>query len=170
MREKKHIHLILTGGTIDSIFDAAQDMVVVNDSSSIESYLEEVVRPHFSLSKEILTMRDSRDITDNIRAELVELIQKSPHEHILVTHGTYTMADTARYLEKNCQLDGKTVVLTGSMFPLKGFSPSDAPYNLGFAMASLTLAESGVYLAMNGNLFSAGEAVKNVDAGKFEAV
>ena len=167
---ENHIHIILTGGTIDSIFDAAQDMVVVNDSSSIGEYLNEVVRPHFSVSQEILTMRDSREVTDNIRAELVVSIEKSKHQNILVTHGTYTMADTARYLQENCQLEGKKVVLTGSMFPLKGFSPSDAPFNIGFALASLFLAQSGVYLAMNGQLFGADEAIKNVDAGKFEAV
>jgi L-asparaginase len=167
---KQHIHFILTGGTIDSIFDAAQDMVVVNDSSSIDEYLTSTVRPHFSISKEILTMKDSRDITDNIRAELVSSIEKSEHKHFIVTHGTYTMADTANYLKNNCNLNGKTVVLTGSMYPLKGFSPSDAPFNIGFAAGSLLLAESGIYLAMNGRLFGADEAVKNVDAGKFEAV
>ena len=164
-----HIHIILTGGTIDSIFDAARDMVVVNDSSSIEEYLDEIVRPHFTISKEVLTMKDSRDITDNIRAELVSSIQKSPHKKFLVAHGTYTMADTVRYVHKHADLTDKTVVLTGSMYPLKGFAPSDAPFNLGFAIASLLQNTSGVYLAMNGRLFGAGEAVKNVDAGKFES-
>jgi L-asparaginase len=161
--------MILTGGTIDSIFDAAKDMVVVNDSSSVQEYIDGVVRPDFSLSKEILTMKDSRDMTDNIRAELVTSIEKSKHRHILVTHGTYTMADTARYLQDHCPLEGKTIVLTGAMFPLKGFSPSDAPFNLGFAFASLFLAQPGIYLAMNGRLFGADEAIKNIDAGKFES-
>ena len=56
------------------------------------------------------------------------------------------------------------------MLPLKGFAPSDAPFNLGFGIASAFLASPGVYLAMNGELFSAREVVKNVDAGRFEVV
>jgi len=94
----KHLHLLITGGTIDSVFDAARDMVVVNDSSTLSACLEGVIRPHFQPTKEIITLRDSREITDNIRAEIVRSIEKSPHDFILITHGTYTMAVTAEYI------------------------------------------------------------------------
>ena len=167
---KKHLHILITGGTIDSVFDAARDMVVVNDSSTLIQYIQEIVRPHFELSQEVITLRDSREITDNIRAEMVLSIEKCPHEFIIITHGTYTMAVTAKYLDTNLRKTKKRVVLTGSMFPLKGFSPTDATFNLGFAIGSLFLAPPGVYLAMNGKLFGADEAVKNIDAGRFEAV
>ncbi len=50
-------------------------------------------------------------------------------------------------------------MLTGVMFPLHGLSPTDAPFNLGFALGSLFLATPGVYLAMNGRLFTSDEAV-----------
>lgn len=58
---------------------------------------------------------------------------------------------------------------TGSMLPLKGFAPTDAPFNLGFAIGALTLVKPGVYLAMNGKLFPAGTVKKNVHVGRFEA-
>ncbi|MBX7138795.1 MAG: asparaginase [Oligoflexia bacterium] len=164
----QHLHLILTGGTIDSIFDGARDMVVVNDASTIAAYINDVVRPHFSLSQEVVTFRDSREITDNVRAEIVSSVEKSKHPHILITHGTYTMAETGRYLQKHLKDSNKIVVLTGSMLPLKGFSPTDAPFNLGFAIGSLFLLKPGVYLSMNGRIFGAHEAVKNIDAGRFE--
>lgn len=167
---KKRLHLLITGGTIDSVFDAARDMVVVNEASTISIYLEKMVRPHFELSREVITLRDSREITDNIRAEILRSIEKCVSDYILVTHGTYTMADTATYLQKHLKNSSKRVVLTGSMFPLHGFAPTDAPFNLGFAIGSLFLADPGVYLAMNGRLFLADESVKNVDAGRFEAV
>lgn len=38
-----HVHMVLTGGTIDSIFDGAHDMVVAKDSSTIAKYLVETV-------------------------------------------------------------------------------------------------------------------------------
>ena len=166
----KHLHLLITGGTIDSVFDGARDMVVVNDASTITEYIQDLVQPHFEISKEIVTLRDSREITDNIRAEIVRSIEEGHHDFILVTHGTYTMAATGEYLQKHLKPSTKRVVLTGSMLPLKGFSPTDAPFNLGFAIGSLFMAEPGVYLAMNGRLFRAGEGVKNVNAGRFEAV
>lgn len=144
-------------------------MVVVNDSSTLVDYLKGLVRPHFEISQEIITLRDSRDITDNIRDEIVRSIEKSPHNFILITHGTYTMAKTAEYLRARLTIGDKRVVLTGSMYPLHGFSPTDAPFNLGFAIGSLFQADPGIYLAMNGRLFLPGEVVKNVDAGRFES-
>lgn len=166
----KHLHLLITGGTIDSRFDAARDMVVVNDSSVVVRYLEELIRPHFEISHEVITLRDSREITENIRAEILRSIEKCPHDYILLTHGTYTMAATAEYLNKNIRKQTKHVVLTGSMFPLQGFAPTDATFNIGFAIGALFLSTPGVYLAMNGRLFLPGEVVKNVDAGRFVAV
>jgi L-asparaginase len=114
-----HIHCIITGGTIDSVFDAAKDMVVVNEASSIKGYIDSMVQPHFSWSQEVLTMRDSREMTDEIRLEILRSIKKSPHTKFLVTHGTYTMPDTARYLENGLGSGhDKTITLTGSMLPL----------------------------------------------------
>ncbi len=163
----QHLHIVITGGTIDSVFDAANDMVVVNDSSTISTYIDKMVRPHFQLTQEVVTMRDSREITDNIRAEILASINKAKANHIIVTHGTYTMPDTARFLNDRFEDETKTVVLTGSMLPLQGFAPSDAPFNLGFAIASAFLAKPGIHLAMNGKLFCANEVIKNVDAGRF---
>lgn len=166
----EEIHLIITGGTIDSVFDAANDEIVVSETSAIVPYLQKYIRPHISMTQEVVTMKDSRSITDNIRAEILSSIEKCTNDKIIVTHGTYTMADTACYIAKRIKESNKAVVVTGSMLPLKGFSPTDATFNLGFAIASVLSADPGVYLAMNAKLFEANEAVKNVDAGRFELV
>jgi L-asparaginase len=143
---------------------------VVNDSSTIVRYLKDLIRPHFEISQEILTLRDSRGITDGIRAEMVRSIENCSYDFILITHGTYTMAVTAEYLAKELKISDKRVVLTGSMLPLQGFAPTDATFNVGFAIGALFLAQPGVYVAMNGALFPAGSVVKDVSAGRFEAV
>lgn len=78
------------------------------------------------------------------------------------------MAETAEYLAGRIASKTKRVVLTGSMLPLKGFAPTDAPFNLGFAIGALTLVKPGVFLAMNGKLFSAGTVKKNIQVGRFE--
>ena len=80
----EHLHIILTGGTIDSVFDPAKDMVVINDASSVLDYVEKMVRPHFSVTQEVVTLRDSRKMTDHIRAEILASIQKTEHRHIVV--------------------------------------------------------------------------------------
>lgn len=164
----KDIHFIITGGTIDSVFDPAKDAVVVNDHSVIAGYIDSVIQPHIKISSETLTLKDSRSITDNIKQEIAQSIQKATTSSIIVTHGTYTMPDTAKYLHDTLPEDhGKTVVLTGSMFPIKGFSENDAPYNLGFAIAAVQFLESGVYLAMNSHIFRAGDVIKNTEEGRF---
>lgn len=166
----EHLHILITGGTIDSIFDSARDMVVVNDSSTLLRYIEQTIKPNFTISQEVITMRDSRDITDNIRTEIVRSIEKCPHDFIIITHGTYTMAETACFIENNLKNKTKKVVLTGSMLPLQGFAPSDAPFNLGFAIGCVFNSAPGVYLAMNGKLFSPTQANKNITEGRFESI
>jgi L-asparaginase len=164
------IHLIITGGTIDSGFDGVHDELRVNNISAVVDYLKDIVRPNLAFTQEILTMKDSRQITDNTRAEILSSIQRSDVSRILITHGTYTMVDTLNYLEQQWQHKDKVVFLTGSMFPLRNFSPTDAPFNLGFAIGAMMYAEPGVYLAMNGEVFKATEVVKDLSLGRFKAI
>ena len=167
----KGVHIIITGGTIDSVFDGRKDAVVVNDHSVIPAYLQEVIQPHFQISTEVVTLKDSRQITDHTRADIVQAIVRARSDSVIITHGTYTMADSAAYLaERRSDFAGKRVVLTGSFFPLKNFAEGDAGFNLGFAIAAAVLCAPGVYLAMNGELFPAGESYKNLERGRFEKV
>lgn len=169
MTKTSHIHLVITGGTIDSVFDGTLDTTVVNDSSVIQDYLTKMIRPHFKITQEIVTLKDSRAITDHTRADVVKAIQAAPSNYIIVTHGTYTMPNTASYLtERVGEIQGKTVVLTGAYYPLKNFAESDASFNLGFACAMVLTQNPGVYLAMNGKLFSGGAVLKNIETRRFE--
>lgn len=97
-------------------------------------------------------------------------MEESDANRILITHGTYTMPDTARYLKANLKRHDQVIILTGSMTPLKGFELSDDPFNLGYAVAKLQELEPGVYLCMNGKVFSADEVAKNLAEGKFYSI
>ena len=44
-------------------------------------------------------MKDSRTITDEDRSAMINVIQESTATKFIITHGTYTMPDTARYLK-----------------------------------------------------------------------
>lgn len=115
-------------------------------------------------------MKDSRQLTKKDLANLLKIIKNSPHQKFIITHGTYTMPDTARYLEANLGQHNKKIILTGSMIPLIGFSPSDAPFNLGFSIASLNQIEPGIKVSMNGKIFTASEVAKLLYAGRFISV
>jgi L-asparaginase len=54
------------------------------------------------------------------------------------------------------------------MIPLDGFYQSDAPFNLGYAIAQVQNKPHGVYICMNAHCFSTEEVKKNKELGRFE--
>ena len=87
--------------------------------------------------------------------------------HIVITHGTDTMVDTARVLAAGVQ--GKTIVLTGAMIPI-AFGSSDGLFNLGGALSAVQSLPAGVYVTMNGRMFRWDDVRKNRELGIFEAL
>lgn len=162
------IHCIFTGGTIDSYYDVTKDTAIPYIKSVIPQYLASL-KFYTRLKFTQICMKDSRVITLQDRKKMLRAIEKSPCRKILITHGTYTMPDTARFLQKHLHRRDKTIVLSGSMIPLMGFSPSDAGFSLGFALAKIETLRPGVYVSMNGRTFTAGEVKKNIRKGRFES-
>jgi L-asparaginase len=60
-------------------------------------------------------MVDSLDMTDQDREVLVKNISSAKEKNIVITHGTDTMVETAKYINKRA-ID-KTVVITGTLIP-----------------------------------------------------
>jgi len=162
----KDIQFLITGGTIDSEYDIVNYTVVPAKESSVKQYVEKYLRPSYTVHEKVIALVDSRDITQEIREELFNSIKESKSDNIIVTHGTVTMAETAKYLQDKIRNDNdpklknKKVILLGSFHPLL-FHPSDAPFNLGFALGVIGFVESGVYIAMNSGLFDPYNICKN---------
>jgi L-asparaginase len=95
-------------------------------------------------------------ITD--RMLILEACRNTTSEHIIIIHGTDTMTETADFLRRAAL--NKTIVLTGAMRPF-AFGNSDAAFNLGYALAMAQTAAQGVYIAMQGECFSAGTVIKD---------
>jgi L-asparaginase len=169
MKEPDTIHFIFTGGTIDSYYDGSKDTAVPNKHSVIPDYLKQL-KLYINFKFTEICMKDSRQITDKDTKAVCDAVETSPCKMIIITHGTYTMPDTARYLDKNLSRKDQKIVLTGSMIPLKGFEFTDAPFNLGFALANVKNIENGVYVAMNGNLFTAENVAKQLTEGRFYSI
>ena len=103
-------------------------------------------------------------MTDDDRDLVRRTIAAQPHRHVLVTHGTDTMVDTARVL---VDLPGKVIVLTGALNPAR-FQDSDAVFNIGCAVGAAQALPDGVYIAMNGRIWDPARVRKNRDANRFE--
>lgn len=163
------IHFIITGGTIDSYYDGTKDTAVPNQESIIPGFIKNLKLP---VEHQFTTvcMKDSRAITDEDRAEMAKVIQENSSQKFIITHGTYTMPDTARYLKAHVQGGGKTVVLTGAFIPLTDVIRSDGAFNIGFAMAQLQYLKPGIYVAMNGKVLDAEKATKIVSEGRFDNI
>lgn len=157
------IDIFTTGGTIDKLyFDALSEYQI--GPAAVPDLLREnnVYAPHRVTQ---LMRKDSLDLDDADRAKILAAVEASDAGRILVTHGTDTMAVTGRILQA---VQGKTIVLTGAMQPAS-LKASDAPFNVGFALAAVQTLPHGVYLAMNGQIFDPAHVHKDREAGRFIA-
>lgn len=161
------IQIILTGGTIDSYYDGRKDTAVPNKKSVIPDYLKSL-KLYVPLQFRQVCMKDSRSLTEKDRLRIAKVIESSSSKKIIITHGTYTMPETARFLASKLKRHDQTIILTGSMIPLVGFTPSDGAFSLGYAIAKVQELPAGIHVCMNGKVFAPDAVKKNVKKGRFE--
>ena len=159
----ERIRVLITGGTFDKEYDEINGRLFFKDSHLAE--MLSLGRCRLPVELRTLMMVDSLDMTDADRNLIVEQCRAIPEARIVITHGTDTMAETARVLASS--IESKTIVLTGAMIPYK-FGSSDGLFNLGSALAFVQTLPPGVYLVMNGRCFDAGRVRKNRQTGIFE--
>ncbi len=161
--QKHQVKIFCTGGTIDKVyFDALSDYQIGNPV--VENILNEGLAK-FSFAVDSILKKDSLEITDEDREQIFQHVAAESCENILITHGTDTMINTAQRLE---EIKDKTIVLTGAMQPAR-FRNTDAIFNIGYAIAAAQHLPHGVYLAMNGQIFTPDSVQKNRAAAQFEA-
>lgn len=150
------------GGTIDKIYFDAKSKYEVG-----ESILGEILREGnvtFTHESKVIMQKDSLDLTDQDRDTIFRVINAEPNRHIILTHGTDTMVTTAKHL---ANIHNKVVVLTGSMSPAR-FRSSDASFNIACAIGAVQTLADGVYICMNGRIFTPDNVAKNLEKGIFE--
>ncbi len=153
---------VTCGGTIDKVyFDAKGEYAV--GPPQVAGLLEEA---NVGFGYEIVPVirKDSLEMTAEDREAVRGVIAGQECRRVVVTHGTDTMIETALALRG---LEGRTIVLTGSMQPAR-FRVSDAEFNIGTAVIAAQILPPGVYVAMNGRIFDPEQSRKNVEANRFE--
>ena len=158
------IQIFTTGGTIEGI-DLPNSDSIDRTKRSIEDHFIDA-NVDFDYSIECICDKDSRLLNKGDRQKLLDKILRTKTSKILITHGTFTMQNTAEFLGTK-QLQ-KTIVLVGS-FVLGNHINSDAAFNLGFALSAVQFLPLNVYVAMHGKVFIWNNVSKNIAANKFES-
>lgn len=159
------IKLIITGGTFDKEYNELNGELFFR-----KTHLPEMLklgRSRVPVKVKTLMMIDSLFMTAAHRTRVLKECLASGEKHIVITHGTDTMPETARVLGR--RITDKTVVLTGAMVPYK-FGSSDGMFNLGSALSFAQVLPPGVYIAMNGRYFNWNNVRKNKAKGEFEEI
>jgi L-asparaginase len=156
------IKIYTVGGTIDKIYFDQKSKYEVGKPKIGEILAE----AHINFTYEIkeLMHKDSLNMTDADRQLVFDAVQADAHRHIIITHGTDTMIQTARKLKG---IPGKVIVFTGAIEPAN-FKSSDAAFNIGCAVTAVQTLEPGVYIAMNGRIFDPHKIRKNLEKNIFE--
>jgi L-asparaginase len=154
--------IITTGGTIDKVyFDDKSDYQI--GEPQISQILHAM---HVAFDFEVMDLmrKDSLHISDIERQLIHATVSASDASHILITHGTDSMVETATVLG---DLENKTIVLTGALNPAR-FRDSDAIFNIGCAVGAVQSLPAGVYIAMNGKVWNPQKVHKNRHENRFE--
>lgn len=161
----KDVRIVVTGGTIDKVHDTrSEGLAFAPDGATHIPEMLRIGRCDFPVV-ELLMLKDSLYFDDADRAAILRAVTSASEDAVVVTHGTGTMGETARFLAPH--LSGKTVVLTGAMRPFSLYA-SDGEFNLGGAVVAAQVLAPGVWGVMNGRVFAADKLNKNTEQGRFD--
>lgn len=159
----RRILIISTGGTFNKVYNPQNGILEIDKNAHALKDIASKWR--FDLEVLNLIGKDSLEMTNHDRLELLSTIHQSTYDKIIIVHGTDTMDVTAEYLA-DAELE-KTIVLTGAMVPYS-IDATEATANLVSAYVYLnTLEKEGVFIAMNGVMDSYEKVKKNRKEGKF---
>ena len=159
------IQIFITGGTFDKEYNEISGKLYFK-----KTHLKEMLvlgRSQLDVKIKTLMMIDSLDMNKDDRSEILNSCTNCKTDQIVITHGTDTMVESAKYVA-NGRLN-KTIVFTGAMIPID-FGSSDGLFNLGSAMGFVQSLPQGVYIAMNGRYFNYNKVRKNDKTGIFESL
>merc|ERR1712227_408748 len=124
------VQILTTGGTIDKEYPRALGGYAF-EFGQITAAHRITNRVNAKIEIERVCALDSQDMTDKERQIILRRINAKPHCAYVITHGTDTLVETAKYLTSF--LKTGVVILTGAKLP-EVFKDSDADFNLGVAI------------------------------------
>ena len=92
------ITFVQTGGTIDKDYPRATGGYAFEFGEPATARLLARWAPTFAFDVRTACQKDSSELTDGDREQLVDLLRADPNRDFVVTHGTDTLLETARFL------------------------------------------------------------------------
>jgi L-asparaginase len=160
------ILFIQTGGTIDKDYPKQTKGYAFEITEPAVKQILGKINPSFEYEIISLLRKDSMDLTVKDKKKIFETCVEANTDKIIITHGTDTMIETAKFLT---EVEKKTIILTGAFKPEK-FTNSDADFNIGVAVGALNVLKNGVYIAINGRVYRYDEVKRDKMTGKFISV
>jgi L-asparaginase len=155
------VHVVATGGTFDKVYDPSRERLDLIAPSSIPKILAACGVAHVDFHP--LMQIDSQTMDDAVRGRILDYARGLEGGRVVIVHGTSSLTETARYFQR-AGVAG-TYVFTGAMVPF-AYSPIEASFNLGGAIALAATLPDGVHVHMHGEIFDPREAEKDVPAAR----
>ncbi len=184
--DNRLVYVFTLGGTIDKDYPKVTSGYAFEfgEESAAQRILEG--HPNLGISYKIksICQKDSLEITTDDRLQLfcdIEFVIEMRRYgdellRIVVTHGTDTMIETAKYIKKRIKEEDYgspprfVIAFTGATKPER-FVDSDASFNVGCAVAATSCCEPGsVVICMNGNVIPVEQCVRDEKSGLFRRV
>ena len=168
MASKPKLLVLATGGTFDKDYPRVHSGYAFEiGEPAAERMLASMPFLGVEWRVESVCAKDSTEITNADRDQLVAAIKRAPENRVVVAHGTDTLIESAQYVLKSGAATGKVISFTGAMKPER-FKDSDAMFNLGGAVSATScIAAGSVVVCMGGNVIPATECVRDTSTGHF---
>ena len=150
------ILIINTGGTFNKTYNQKTGK---NEVAQNSNAIKEILQHSYNIKYKIkeLVLKDSLEFNDNDRELIYQTIRTSKYQHIIVIHGTDTMSDTCKFIDRmqkqKCNTANKTIVFVGAMTPF-AFDNTQSSFNLGVAIGFLEQKakkpKNNIFIAMGG--------------------
>jgi L-asparaginase len=174
--DRRTIHLVTTGGTIEKIYDEGTGELL-NRGSIVQRMLGELRLEGLEVCVRELMSKDSLEMTDDDRRSVLETVTGLFHVPadrpdcgelggVVILHGTDTLTDTGHLLEREIGQPPVPIVLTGAMRPFE-MKRSDALQNLTEALFAAGALPPGVYCVAHGRALRFPGVVKDRRLGTF---
>jgi len=157
------IKVIITEGTLDKRYNELNGELYFTETHLPAMLKQARCTVEFDLQQ--LMLKDSLEMMDADRDLIRQACISSAAQQIVITHGTDSIVDTAKYLAMI--VHDKTIVLVGAMIPYT-INESDALFNLGCAVTAVQVLPAGVYITMNGKVFDWDKVSKDKQLGEFK--
>jgi L-asparaginase len=161
------ILIINTGGTFNKVYDEIKgELVIPKSSKNLKKLVKKAYKNVMNIKG--IIYKDSLEFKDKDRKKLLQTIQDSRYNKIIVIHGTDTMNISAQFVSQ-AKLK-KQIVFTGAMKPAS-IDETEAIANLSLALGFLNGdVKNGIYIAMHSIVKKHNKIFKNKELGLFQEV